>query len=189
MGKIHKDQRGFSVVEGFLVLVIIGLVAFIGWYVWHSKNATDKTLSSANKSSSSAVAKSTSPKQPVGSLDDAKAQAVKTGDGLLAASKSTTDPNPPKTYVSAHTNDGQFTSAFVASVNSGRAFKDGALCTNNFNFDSFTASDASISGKTATITLLQTVSGNTSYWSTHPKLTLVYSNGTWSVDQYTCIGS
>jgi hypothetical protein len=190
VGKIHKNQKGFSAVEGLLVLVIIGLVVFIGWYVWHSKNATDKTLSSANKAStSSSATKPTTQKQAVGSLGDAKVQAEKVGNSLLAASKSTTDANPPKTYVAAHANDGQFTSTFASSVNRGEAFKDGALCTNNFDFDSFMASDASISSKSATVTLLQTASGNTSYWSTHPKLTLVYANNTWSVDQYVCTGS
>jgi cytoskeletal protein RodZ len=188
--KIGKNQKGFGAVEGLLIFVIVGLIAFIGWYVWHSKNAADKTLSAANKAStSSSTTKPTTQKEAVGSLDDAKAQAEKVGNSLLAASKSTTDANPPKTYVAAHASDGQFTSTFVSSVNSGEAFKNGALCTNNFDFDSFTASDASISGKSTTVTLLQTVSGNTSYWSTHPKLTLVYANNTWSVDQYVCTGS
>ncbi len=46
-----KKQKGFAVVEGLLILVIVVLVAGIGWYVWNSKNQTDKILSSTNNNS------------------------------------------------------------------------------------------------------------------------------------------
>lgn len=44
---MHKNQKGFAVVEGLLILAIIALIAGTGWYVWNSKNQTDKTLESA----------------------------------------------------------------------------------------------------------------------------------------------
>src|SRR5579871_5801589 len=54
--KILK-QNGFSAIEGLLILVIVGLIGFTGWYVWHSKNNSDKALSEAQ-----AVSNSTLPK-------------------------------------------------------------------------------------------------------------------------------
>jgi len=180
---MKKNHKGFSTVEGLLIAVIIILVGFIGWYVWHSKNNTDKTYKTAANSGTNTTSDT---KESGGSLDDAKTQAEKVGNGLLTAIKSG---NSASSYVTAHSSDGQFTSAFVSSVNNGKAFSEGPLCTNNFDFDSFTASDASISGTSATVTLLQTVSGNSSGWNTHPKLTLIYDNKVWSVDQYICTGS
>jgi len=45
-----SNQSGFAAVEAFLVVIILGIVGFTGWYVWHSKQATDKTLNNAAKS-------------------------------------------------------------------------------------------------------------------------------------------
>ncbi len=44
---MKKNQRGFGVVEGLLILVIVGLIGFVGWYVWHSKNNASSTYNSA----------------------------------------------------------------------------------------------------------------------------------------------
>jgi len=51
MGKIRRDEAGFSPVELVLVLVIVALIGFVGWYVQHSKQNTDKSPSAANNSS------------------------------------------------------------------------------------------------------------------------------------------
>ena len=42
-----NNQKGFSAIETVLVLVIVGLVAFIAWYVFKSSSDTDTTLSTA----------------------------------------------------------------------------------------------------------------------------------------------
>ncbi len=34
---MKKDEKGFSVVESLLTVVIIGLVVGVGWYVWQSR--------------------------------------------------------------------------------------------------------------------------------------------------------
>lgn len=46
--KLSKTQRGFSAVESLLIVVILGLVGFTGWFVYHSKQTADKTLASSN---------------------------------------------------------------------------------------------------------------------------------------------
>jgi prepilin-type N-terminal cleavage/methylation domain-containing protein len=44
---MRKNQRGYSAIETILVLVIVGLIAFIAWYVFHTKSDTDTTLDTA----------------------------------------------------------------------------------------------------------------------------------------------
>jgi predicted lipoprotein with Yx(FWY)xxD motif len=44
---MKKNQRGYSVIEMVLMLVIVGLIAFIAWYVFHTKSNTDTTLGAA----------------------------------------------------------------------------------------------------------------------------------------------
>ena len=55
MKKLSRNSAGFSTVEGLLILVIAALIGFVGWYVWHGKNNTDKAynaVSSANNTPS-----------------------------------------------------------------------------------------------------------------------------------------
>jgi len=44
---MKKNQKGFSVVEGLLVLVIVGIIGFVGWYVWQSKQKANNFNSSS----------------------------------------------------------------------------------------------------------------------------------------------
>lgn len=46
---MNKNQKGFGVVEGLLILVIMGLIGFIGWYVWQSKNSVSSTYNNVAK--------------------------------------------------------------------------------------------------------------------------------------------
>lgn len=41
------SQRGYSAVETILVLVIVGLIAFVVWYVFSSRSDTETTLGNA----------------------------------------------------------------------------------------------------------------------------------------------
>jgi type II secretory pathway pseudopilin PulG len=47
-----NHPSGFALIETLLVVVILAMVGFIGWYVWHAKQDTDKTFSDTNKSTS-----------------------------------------------------------------------------------------------------------------------------------------
>jgi Tfp pilus assembly protein PilX len=49
---MSKNQKGFSVVEGLLILVIVGILGGTGWYVWNSNKKTNDLLNSVDKSSS-----------------------------------------------------------------------------------------------------------------------------------------
>ncbi|HSW36811.1 MAG TPA: hypothetical protein VLG37_00375 [Candidatus Saccharimonadales bacterium] len=57
---IKKSQDGFGAIEVVLVIVVVGLIAFAGWYMWHSKKnpATNAGTSQATGSSSSSSASS-----------------------------------------------------------------------------------------------------------------------------------
>jgi hypothetical protein len=49
---MNKQQSGFAVVESLLILVIVAIIGGTGWFVWHSKQQTDKTLSETGNSQS-----------------------------------------------------------------------------------------------------------------------------------------
>jgi hypothetical protein len=49
--RMKKNQEGFSVVEGLLIVVIVGMLGGVGWYVWHSQQQVDKTYSQTSNSS------------------------------------------------------------------------------------------------------------------------------------------
>lgn len=48
------NQKGFSLVEGLLVIIALALVVFVGYYVWHTQKDTNKQLDQANKTSQKA---------------------------------------------------------------------------------------------------------------------------------------
>ena len=50
MVKLKNNQYGFGAIEGLLVLVVIAIIGFTGWYVWHAKQTTDKNLTSGSSS-------------------------------------------------------------------------------------------------------------------------------------------
>lgn len=54
---MKTNQKGFSAIEGILVLVIVGLIGFVGWYVWQSnKTMSDVTSDVTGKASSQSTA-------------------------------------------------------------------------------------------------------------------------------------
>jgi hypothetical protein len=55
---MYKTQKGFHAVQALLILVVIGIIAGTGWYVWRANNNTNKTLSEAKATSNTSVSKS-----------------------------------------------------------------------------------------------------------------------------------
>jgi hypothetical protein len=60
---MKKNQKGFSHVEILLLIVIVGIIGFVSWYVWHSVGQADKNLNSANGPNSVATSKKNVTKQ------------------------------------------------------------------------------------------------------------------------------
>jgi hypothetical protein len=66
-----KSQKGFAVLEGLLILVIVGIVGGTGYYVWHSKAQADKNLDNAAADKiSSSVKKTVKPEAPADETAD-----------------------------------------------------------------------------------------------------------------------
>jgi hypothetical protein len=42
---MKKPQEGFSAVEALLIVIIVGMLGGVGWYVWNSQKQVDKTYS------------------------------------------------------------------------------------------------------------------------------------------------
>lgn len=40
---MRKNQHGFSIIEGLLILIAVVILVFVGWYVWHRKNTNKHT--------------------------------------------------------------------------------------------------------------------------------------------------
>ena len=41
---MKTNQKGFSVVELLIILVVVGLIGGVGWYVWQSRHKTEKPV-------------------------------------------------------------------------------------------------------------------------------------------------
>jgi Tfp pilus assembly protein PilE len=52
---IKLNQKGFSALEVALILVIVGIVAGTGYFVYHATNKSNDTLNQANLNTESAV--------------------------------------------------------------------------------------------------------------------------------------
>jgi len=60
---MKTKQKGFTAIEGLLLLIIVGIIGFTGWYVWHAKRSADKTLDvAASENISSSRINKNSPK-------------------------------------------------------------------------------------------------------------------------------
>lgn len=48
--KTCNNQKGFAAIEAVLIVVVLGIIGFTGWFVYHSKQAADKSLTAAGNS-------------------------------------------------------------------------------------------------------------------------------------------
>jgi type II secretory pathway pseudopilin PulG len=48
---MNKTQKGFALIESLLIVLILVIIGFGGYYVWNSQKQTDKSLSNAEKAS------------------------------------------------------------------------------------------------------------------------------------------
>ncbi len=54
-------QKGFSIVEGLLIFVVVGILGFTGWFVWNSQRQTNETLDNAAKDNSAVITSTKTP--------------------------------------------------------------------------------------------------------------------------------
>lgn len=58
MGKMKRlNNKGFAALEAVLIVVIVGLLAGVGYYVWHANKQTTDTLNAASKDAAGSPAK------------------------------------------------------------------------------------------------------------------------------------
>jgi predicted negative regulator of RcsB-dependent stress response len=88
MSDIKKDERGFSPIETILVLVIVAVIGFVGWFVYHAKQTTDKSLNAANTTSNNAGPKFTTKKQAAASSNTGGTSNANLQSDLQTASSS-----------------------------------------------------------------------------------------------------
>lgn len=50
MGKLSNKQSGFSSFEALLIVIILALISFVGWYVYNKRSVTTSNASTANTS-------------------------------------------------------------------------------------------------------------------------------------------
>jgi hypothetical protein len=49
------NEKGFSAVEGLLILIIVSIIGGAGWYVWNANNKAQDSLDNADASSSTSA--------------------------------------------------------------------------------------------------------------------------------------
>ena len=54
MISIKRDERGTGHLEMALLVVIVAIIGFVGWFVYHAKQNADQTLNTASASATSA---------------------------------------------------------------------------------------------------------------------------------------
>lgn len=54
MTSIKRNERGFSPVELGLTVVIVAMIGFVGWYVYHVRQVSNQSLNAAARISNNA---------------------------------------------------------------------------------------------------------------------------------------
>jgi uncharacterized protein HemX len=90
MSDLKQDERGFGHLEAILVVVIVAVIGFVGWYVYHAKQNTDKSLDAANSTSNNTGPRFTSKSQKAASSNSGDTSNASLQSDLQSASGSTT---------------------------------------------------------------------------------------------------
>ncbi|HWT55790.1 MAG TPA: hypothetical protein VN031_02015 [Candidatus Microsaccharimonas sp.] len=68
----NNHQSGFAAIEAVLILVIVAMLAGTGYYVWHARQATNRSLEQAAKSTQQKVTASVKPDTTAQKIKDSK---------------------------------------------------------------------------------------------------------------------
>lgn len=88
MTSIKHNERGFSPVELGLTVVIVVLIGFVGWYVYHVRQTSSKSLDAAASTSANASPRFASNSKAAASGDTSNASLQKDLSGATSASNS-----------------------------------------------------------------------------------------------------
>lgn len=69
MGKLQKDESGFSVVEIILILVIVALIGTVGWLIYKNQHKNSTAVKTANSNTKPTIANKTVTATPVQSVN------------------------------------------------------------------------------------------------------------------------
>jgi Tfp pilus assembly protein PilV len=185
----HKpiNQKGFTAIETVLIVVILAIVGGTGYYVYQANNKSTDTQNAAHTATESAAQTATTNK----SAAAAGAQAKLAYANLLKAfnKDGAAHQDWDVTYVDSSAGSKEFTKDFKAAVDNGTAWTDGVFCSDSKTFDSFTVSKTSLSGDTASVTLLPVTKAKSDAKPMQIKIDLQYSGGKWLVDKHECVGA
>ena len=106
MGKLSNNDSGFGALEGLLVLVILGIVGFTGWYVYNAHTKTNATLAATTQENTA-----TAPKFGT----KGKTQSSPSASSIIAAVKSDCESTPGSTagQITITKQEGNYASATV----------------------------------------------------------------------------
>jgi uncharacterized protein HemX len=61
---IKQDERGTGHLEAALIVVVVAIIGFVGWYVYHAKQNTDRALNTTNNSTGTQTGSGKNKTQP-----------------------------------------------------------------------------------------------------------------------------
>ncbi|MDB5163619.1 MAG: hypothetical protein JWS12_236 [Candidatus Saccharibacteria bacterium] len=64
MDKLNKNQTGFSAVEGLLIATTVGVIGFVGWYVYQSRNKTNTSYNNVANNQNATTTKPSAATKP-----------------------------------------------------------------------------------------------------------------------------
>jgi|GEM_PF-6239605 len=85
--KIKNNQKGFSLVEGLLLVIALSLIVFVGYYVWHSQKQADTNLTAAANTSDSSAKTSAAQSTSQKSANDNLFKFKELGVGIVLSSE------------------------------------------------------------------------------------------------------
>ncbi len=181
------NQKGFTAMETVLVVIILAIIGGTGYYVYQANNNSTNTQNSAHTATVSTSVTATNSK----SASAAGAQAKLVYANLLKAfnKDGATQKDWDVTYVDSSAGSKEFTADFKTAVDNGTAWSDGVFCSDSTTFDGFSVSKTSLSGTTASVTLLPTTKGKSDTNATQIQLSLQYGKGAWLIDKHDCVSS
>jgi hypothetical protein len=106
MSKHIRSQQGFSGIETVLMIAIVAIIVFVGWFVYHSEQKSTDTLNGATETSNSVGPKFSSSKaQPTASTASSGTSKSDLQSDLNGVSSASSQSNTDLSNTSSSLND------------------------------------------------------------------------------------